>query len=549
MIRMSRVTSGGNCVAAGGVGSESTEKLELGVAAFLLFIVLAATAGAAVPGGPLVVGLATVAAISVARFGVTTVILHAVVLSMFFESVAVGSVRIGRVLAAGILLFLLLRFLLTGWRPPPIPRLAWLPALLFVAWAWTSGFWAVSSSAWVGALGALGLAVAYFLAFATLVESPAQVRHLMRTYVLGAGALSFVALAQAGADVRSVGLTGDPNIFALYMVAAVPAAGMLARTTTGVWRRAGWLLLVVPLVASVFAAQSRGALLAIAVVLPVTLARGDLGRTARGHALFSVLAGLGVVGLLAFVAGKVDERLSLAAVTEDRGTGRLDIWGVAWRAYLREPLLGLGAGGFESQSSRLLETTPGVGISPNSAILRTGIRVHSVYLETLTDMGPVGLLLWLAILAGTVVVIVRFGGAGVGATPTSPLLPMLLAFAIATIFLSVTNSKLLWMLVGLAAAAASTRYSSGRQPSAHAAQRPLTSAWLTSARPGPAHARPRARMGVWGPPRASIAYSPSAATEGRSPSRPQQEDRPIAGLMGNGRPSTPDARPRGGAAE
>src|SRR5215207_4617416 len=126
--------------------------------------------------------------------------------------------------------------------------------------------------------------------------------------------MSFVALAQAGVDVRSVGLQGDPNIFALYQVAAVPAAGMLARTTTGAWRRAGWLLLVVPLVASVFAAQSRGGLLAVALLLPVVLARGDLGRAARGHALFSVVGGLGAVALLAFFAGQVDERLSLAAV-------------------------------------------------------------------------------------------------------------------------------------------------------------------------------------------------------------------------------------------
>jgi O-antigen ligase len=460
-------------VVTNGVESRSTERLELGVVAFLAFAVLAATAGAAVPWGPVVVTLAVVAALSVVRFGPTTVLLHALVLSMFFESVAVGSVRIGRVLAAAVVAFLVFRFLLTGWRPARMPWLAWLPALLFATWVWASGFWAVSTSAWQGYLGALGLAAAYFLAFATLVESPAQVRQLLRTYVLGAGLVSIVALAQAGADVRSVGLQGDPNIFALYQVAAIPAAGMLARTASRGWQRAAWLLLLVPLVASVFAAQSRGGLLTLAIVLPIALFRGDLGRVTRGHAVFSVLATSGVVALLAYIAGRVDERLSLSAVAQDRGTGRLDIWTVAWQAYVREPLLGLGSGGFEAQSSHLLEVTPGVRIDPNSILLRTGIRVHNMYLENLTDLGPIGLLLWLSVLVGTAVVIVRFGGGAVGATPTSPLLLMLLAFAIGTVFLSVPNSKLLWMIVGLAAAAASSRYATAREAAAPVPRHPV----------------------------------------------------------------------------
>jgi O-antigen ligase len=456
-----------------GGASPSTERLELGVVTFLAVGVLAGTAGAAVPSAPVVVTLAVAAAVCVIRFGLTTVVLHALVLSMFVESVAVGSVRIGRVMAAGVLLFLVFRFLLTGWRPGHIPLPAWLPALLFLTWVWVSGFWAVSPSAWVGSLGALGLAAAYFLGFATLVDSPAQVRQLLRTYVLGAGVLSLVALAQAGVDVRSVGLQGDPNIFALYQVAAIPAAGMLARTTSRPWLRAGWLLLILPLSASVFAAQSRGGLLTLAIVLPVALFRGDLGRIARGHAVFSVVTTASVVAALAYVAQRVDQRLSLAAVAQDRGSGRLDIWAVAWHAYLRTPLFGLGGGGFESQSSHLLEVTPGVGISPNSILLRTGIRVHNMYLENLTDLGPVGLLLWLSILVGTLVVIIRFGGGALGATPTSALLAMLLAFALATIFLSVPNSKLLWMIVGLAAAAASSRYATAQTTTAPARAHPV----------------------------------------------------------------------------
>jgi len=36
-------------------------------------------------------------------------------------------------------------------------------------------------------------------------------------------------------------------------------------------------------------------------------------------------------------------------------------------------------------------------------------------------------------------------------SPWSPLLPMMLAFAFATMFLSITNNKILWIMIGLVA--------------------------------------------------------------------------------------------------
>jgi hypothetical protein len=35
--------------------------------------------------------------------------------------------------------------------------------------------------------------------------------------------------------------------------------------------------------------------------------------------------------------------------------------------------------------------------------------------------------------------------------PWSPLLPMILAFALATMFLSITNNKILWIMIGFVA--------------------------------------------------------------------------------------------------
>src|SRR5205085_9678111 len=117
------------------------------------------------------------------------------------------------------------------WRPPWLPPRTWVPVALFVAWSWASGTWARFPGGWHFAVGQLLLAVSYAAAFALFVRSSAQVRTLLRTYVIGALFAGAIGVVQWSAGLRAVGLQGDPNLFALYQVAAVPAAQALARTT------------------------------------------------------------------------------------------------------------------------------------------------------------------------------------------------------------------------------------------------------------------------------------------------------------------------------
>jgi len=147
----------------------------------------------------------------------------------------------------------------------------------------------------------------------------------------------------------------------------------------------------------------------------------------------------------------VGGRLSPAHAAEDRGSGRLDIWRVAYVAWTAHPVLGIGAGSFQPESGRLLQQTPGVELSPNNPLLITGIKVHNVYLENLVETGPVGLAAWLLLIGYPTREIVRRQGWRANDSPWSPLLPMLLAFALATMFLSITNNKILWIMIGLVA--------------------------------------------------------------------------------------------------
>lgn len=82
------------------------------------------------------------------------------------------------------------------------------------------------------------------------------------------------------------------------------------------------------------------------------------------------------------------------------GTGRLDQWRVAWKEYKAHPWLGSGAGTYDQYWFERRPSTTTVH------------DVHNVYLETLAELGPVGLTVLVAIFAVPLVGLWRSRGAG-----------------------------------------------------------------------------------------------------------------------------------------
>jgi hypothetical protein len=77
------------------------------------------------------------------------------------------------------------------------------------------------------------------------------------------------------------------------------------------------------------------------------------------------------------------------------GSGRVDVWHAAWREYVHHPWLGSGAGSYEQW---WLQHRP----------LAAKVRnAHSLYLETLAEVGPVGLALLLLVVTIPLVAAVR----------------------------------------------------------------------------------------------------------------------------------------------
>lgn len=372
--------------------------------------------------------------------------LHLMVLTVFVEGVEIGGVGIGRVVVVLAVLVALLEVLGRRMAPRAHPAVV-VPAGALTVCLLASGLWAADQAAWQEAVLELALALGFFFAYVTLVRSREQLRSLLLTYVVGATGAAVVGLFQIDQDVRAVGLQGDPNTYALYTLAALPVTAELGRRAHG-WARIAWIVAAALQLASVFGSQSRGALLGLAVVAAwVVLVAPD-----RAHQpLRQTRVALGLLLLVPVLVSIVSlfPRLSPSRVMEDRGTGRLDIWLAAWRAWQEQPLIGLGAGNFEARSGDLLSQTPGVALDPYSELFE-GIRVHSAYLEPLVELGPAGLASYLALLAAAALLLLDDRRRR-PRDLTTVLLPMLAVFAVTTVFLSVTNNKLLWMLLGFSA--------------------------------------------------------------------------------------------------
>jgi O-antigen ligase len=436
-----------------GLGGAPTRRVveHPGAVPAVLPFVAAVAAGLALPSDPRlsILCLFFVALIAIGLGGFES-FLHVLIASVFVESVSLGgTLRVGRALAIGAIVAIVLRAASTAWRPPRLRLALWMPAAAFTAWAWSSAFWARDHSAWSFALGQLGLAICFFAAFALMPDRVATISRLLRTFVIGALLATLIGLAQMAHGTRAAGLQGDPNIYALYQAAAIAAAVGLARAAG---RRARWwLLTTVPLAASVVASQSRGGLVTTAVVIVWAVARPERLRAIRPRHVILGLAVAAAVALAVPSVPSIRNRATPQHVEEDRASGRIDIWYVAWRSVHRHPWLGLGAGNFKSHSIELLVTEPGVELVKSHLLLTNGIEVHNVYLETLAEYGVIGFAAFVMVLIATARALRRARRDRPGA-PTLDALPgMLLAFATGAFFLSVVNNKLLWALVGLAA--------------------------------------------------------------------------------------------------
>jgi O-antigen ligase len=335
--------------------------------------------------------------------------------TIFTEDVSLGhGLRVGRV-AGGVALALVGCYLLYRGRRRLRPSLLLASVLVYGVWMITSFLWAAHTAAALSELETYLLGLAYLVAFAVLVREPADLQVYAWTLAAGSALAGLVAIAQYAShhgdpNYRAVGLQGDPNYFAIYQVLALPLVLVLLARDRSRWRRLLLYGVIAVQVLSLVATVSRTGMFAfvLVVLLSFVLPRRIFFRDRRQKALWALALVVLVAGALSWGSGKYLHRIGTAFNTSsqgDRGSGREDLWAAALHGWREHPWFGLGAGNFAPASLDLLQSTPGVDttrpyVYPNRP-------AHNAYLENLTDLGVVGIVLYLAMLAATIRALLR----------------------------------------------------------------------------------------------------------------------------------------------
>ena len=251
------------------------------------------------------------------------------------------------------------------------------------------------------------------------LEPSSSLREAERTLVYVAAALALVLLAAAvGAPPLLLGLATAVVATACYSLVERAVRGphladqqaSLLERPLGYANALGALCaigLVVVLTLAVRARSRIGRLVLLGAVCPLALAlaltgsRGSVVAAAAGLVVAAALlsggrrwaaAGAALVAVTLVVAGVV-----AGVATPDVLQARGDYWHVAWYVTRTHPFLGTGAGTYDATWAAYGDLARWGG----------ALDAHSIYLESLAELGPLGLVLVITLLAPVVSVLAR----------------------------------------------------------------------------------------------------------------------------------------------
>ena len=262
--------------------------------------------------------------------------------------------------------------------------------VLLVVWAGLSVTWAEDSANALEATYRLGLNAILFLIVYTTVREPRDAIRVVWAFVIGATMAAALGIATSGGSTpygeaaRLAGDVDNANQLASSLVASLALALGLAFIFATSRRCAqarcpGCVL------------DAGGAAYGLALGARLPRRRGGrrdcplLGRWRPPISAVSVLAAVAALGYFALLAPlAARERVT----NFEGGTGREDIWRVAWRMAEDKPVNGVGAGNFENASIHYL-LVPGT-LRRSDFIVDTQKNAHNVYLGILAAARVVG---------------------------------------------------------------------------------------------------------------------------------------------------------------
>jgi O-antigen ligase len=356
---------------------------------------------------------------------------------------------------------------------------------LFVVWLSLSVAWAPDTGRALGDLWHWYAVALIFVIVATCVNTPSTLRLVCGAFVAGAF-LSVVASAATGnlrtgaGTERLAAAAGDPNSLAMGLVAGIAVAAALAiGLRSAGWR---WLLIVViaVLAAGIVATESRGGIVAV-VATAVAAVAVFKGRRKQ------------VLGVVLVVAAAITVSFAFnpdawqrVTKPDSRGTGRIDLWTVAWNISADHPFTGIGLRNFGVVAQ---DYTRKVGPLERVDLIADRPKVvHNTYLQLLAETGIVGLSLFAVLVLGCLRAGLRAAGRfrAIGAYDLEVLAQGVVVAVVgmlaAGFFLSSAIDRRMWILFALGPAALEVAQRTAGRIGGYRVPRPGGAGTRTSAR-------------------------------------------------------------------
>lgn len=324
---------------------------------------------------------------------------------------------------------------------------------LFIGWVAMSALWAEDVGQVSTALQRYALNMLLFPIVYRAMRERQHVVWVLAAFVIGALVSTAYGLVfpvgPLPGDVSRLGSAiGEANETATVLVAAVIlSAGLLGALRRSPMLVFGVVTAALLALAGLVETLSRAGMISLGISLVAACILG--GRWRKYCIVLAMVAAAGTIGY--FVV--LEPSVARSRIVSTSTTGRADLWAVGWRAFEDHPFRGLGADNFPVSSVHyLLQAGP---TTRADLIITTPKVVHNVYLEHLTGLGVVGLVLFLSIPAMSMWCSLQAAkyfeqrGDSVLEVATRAVMVALVAILAADFFASQQYSKQLWLLMAM----------------------------------------------------------------------------------------------------
>lgn len=277
---------------------------------------------------------------------------------------------------------------------------------LFAVWIMLSMAWSKESAAGGDIFFAWIQAALVYLIVATTFSTGRHVQLVAWAFVAGAVASVLVGLVETGLQTSETALetatddsrrlgggAGDPNYLAAGIVPAAILVAALATGTRRTWVKWASVGALAVLTVGFGASESRGGLVAAVVAI---VAGFMFFKHRRPHVLALVLLIVGVGAAWFSVNPAAWQRITSF---DEGGTGRTELWDVAWRMWQDHPVTGVGLDNFSVRSP--LYADQAGPLENANFIAEVPYVAHNVYVQLLAETGLIGLLLFLLVALGS----------------------------------------------------------------------------------------------------------------------------------------------------